>query len=151
VNRKCNNNNRRAECKTDGTKKTTTSPGQIKAHKTLNHSMQSTGSQGRLAQFLTYKARKMGKRAIRIDESYTTQTCAKCGTRVKRDLSERDISYDCGHRMDRDVNTAINVWVKFLSSDELSHQPSLKEGSFLQKWKGFATIHIPKICPQANA
>jgi putative transposase len=113
--------------------------------------MQNTGSLGRFVQFLTYKARKMGKRIIRIDESYTTQTCAKCGMRVKRDLSERDISCDCGHRMDRDVNSAVNITVKFLSSDELLHQPSLKEESFLQKWKGFATIYSPKICPPANA
>mgnify|MGYP006278709835 CR=1 FL=1 len=132
-------------------KTTTTSPRQNKAHKTLNHSLQSTGSLGRFVQFLTYKARKMGKRVIRIDESYTTQTCAKCGRTVKRELSERDIICDCGHRMDRDLNSAINIMVKFLTSDELSHQPSLKEESFLHKWKGFATIHSPKICPPANA
>jgi len=132
-------------------KKTTKSPRQNKTHKTLNHSLQNTGSLGRFVQFLTYKARKMGKRVIRIDESYTTQTCAKCGTRVKRELSERDISCDCGHRMDRDLNSAINILVKFLTSDELSHQPSLKEESFLNRWKGFATIHSPKICPPANA
>ncbi|TXT53335.1 MAG: hypothetical protein BAJALOKI1v1_2510001, partial [Promethearchaeota archaeon] len=35
--------------------------------------MQNTGSLGRLVQFLTYKAQKIGKRVIRIDESYTTQ------------------------------------------------------------------------------
>ncbi|MBD3202588.1 MAG: transposase, partial [Candidatus Lokiarchaeota archaeon] len=101
--------------------------------------------------FLTYKAQKMGKRVIRIDESYTTQTCAKCGTRVKRELSERDIICDCGHHMDRDLNSAVNIMVKFLTSDDLSHQPSLKEESFLRKWNGFSTIHSPKICPPANA
>ncbi|TFF95865.1 MAG: transposase, partial [Promethearchaeota archaeon] len=68
-----------------------------------------------------------------------------------RKLSERDISCDCGHRMDRDLNSAINILGKFLTSDELSHQPSLKEESFLHKWKGFTTIHSPKICPPANA
>jgi len=132
-------------------KKTTTSPRKNKANKTLNHSIQNTGSLGRFVQFLTYKAEKIGKRVIRIDESYTTQTCAECGRRVKRELSERDIKCDCGHRMDRDLNSAINIMVKYLTSDELSHQPSLKEESFLQKWKGFATIHSPKICPPANA
>ncbi|TFF98717.1 MAG: hypothetical protein EU547_00570, partial [Promethearchaeota archaeon] len=71
--------------------------------------------------------------------------------RVTRELSERDISCDCGHRMDRDVNSAINIMGKFLISDELSHQPSLKEESFLNRWRGFATIHSPKICPPANA
>jgi len=132
-------------------KQTTASPRQNKAHKTLNHSIQNTGSLGRFVQFLTYKAQKIGKRVIRIDESYTTQTCAKCGKRVKRELSERAITCDCGHRMDRDLNSAINIMVKFLTSDDLSHQPSLKEESFLRKWKGFSTIHSPKICPPANA
>ena len=132
-------------------KKKTTTPRQNKANKTLNHSMQNTGSLGRFVQFLTYKAQKIGKRVIRIDESYTTQTCAKCGKRVKRPLSERDIICDCGHRMDRDLNSAINIMVKFLQSADLSHQPSLKEESFLRKWNGFSATYSPKICPPANA
>ena len=78
-------------------KRKSTSPRQNKANKTLNHSIQNTGSLGRFVQFLTYKAQKRGKRVIRIDDSYTTQTCAKCGMRVKRELSERDITCDCGH------------------------------------------------------
>ena len=132
-------------------KKTTKSPRQNKANKTLNHSMQNTGSMGRFVQFLTYKARKIGKRVIRIDESYTTQTCAKCGKRVNRELSERDITCDCGHQMDRDLNSAVNIMVKFLKSDELSHKPSLKEESFLNQWNGFSTTHSPKICQPAKA
>ncbi|TFF98945.1 MAG: transposase [Promethearchaeota archaeon] len=132
-------------------KKTTKSPRKNKANKTLNHSIQNTGSLGRFVQFLTYKARKIGKRVIRIDESYTTQTCAKCGVRVKRELSERDITCDCGHQMDRDLNSAVNIMIKFLMSDNLSHQPSLKEESFLRKWNGFSTTHSPKICSPAKA
>ncbi|TXT65681.1 MAG: hypothetical protein BAJALOKI1v1_390001 [Promethearchaeota archaeon] len=132
-------------------KKTTKSPRQNKSNKTLNHSMQNTGSLGRFVQFLTYKAQKIGKRVIRIDESYTTQTCAKCGKRVKRSLSERTITCECGHQMDRDLNSAVNIMVKFLTSDDLSHQPSLKEESFLRTWKGFTATHSPKICPPANA
>jgi putative transposase len=132
-------------------KETTKSPKQNKANKTLNHSIQNTGSLGRFVEFLTYKARKRGKRVIRIDESYTTQTCAQCGKRGNRKLSERDINCDCGHQMDRDLNSAVNIMSKFLTSDALSHQPSLKEESFLRKWKGFSTTHSPEICPPANA
>ncbi len=43
-------------------KSTTKSPRQNKANKTLNHSMQNTGSMGRFVQFLTYKAQKIGKK-----------------------------------------------------------------------------------------
>ncbi|MFO8019577.1 MAG: hypothetical protein R6U96_13200 [Promethearchaeia archaeon] len=44
-----------------------------------------------------------------------------------------------------------NIMVKFLTSADLSHQPSLKEESFLKQWNGFSTTHNPKICPPANA
>ncbi len=48
-------------------------------------------------------------------------------------------------------NSAINIMVKFLISDDLSHQPSLKEESFLHQWKGFSTTHSPKIRTPAKA
>ncbi len=43
-------------------KKKSKSPRQNKCNKTLNHSMQNTGSIGRFVQFLTYKAQKIGKK-----------------------------------------------------------------------------------------
>ena len=130
----------------DKKKKTTISPRQNKANKTLNHSIQNYGSLGKFGQFLTNKAKKIGQRVIRIDESYTTQTCSKGGKRLKRKLSERDITCNCDHQMDRDLNFALNIMAKFLISDALSQQPSLKEESFLSKWNGFSTTHCPKIC-----
>jgi putative transposase len=140
-------------------KKNTGDARRNKANKTLNHSLQNTGSMGRFVEFLTYKAKQQGKRIIRIDESFTSQKCAKCGKKRKRSLSERVIMCDCGHRLDRDLNSAINIMAKFLlqkqkkefEDDGVSHQPSLNEESFLQKWKGFTTTHSPKICPPANA
>ena len=127
-------------------KKTTKSPRQNKANKTLNHSMQNTGSMGRFVKFLTYKARKIGKRLIKIDESYTTQVCCSCGLKKKRSLSERDIFCTCGNRIDRDLNSAINIMKKYLylkQSDSLLHIPSVNEESFLQMWNGFSTINSP--------
>lgn len=120
-------------------KGTKISPQQKKAKKTLHHSVQNTGSMGRFAQFLTYKAEKIGKRVIRIDESNTTKVCAKCGKKERRMLSERTIQCDCGNNIDRDLNSAINIMVKFLKT--LSHEPSVNEESFLSNWNGFTTIH----------
>jgi putative transposase len=114
---------------------------QTKARKTLHHSIQNTGSLGRFVQFVTYKAEKIGKKVIQIDEAFTTQVCAKCGEKVKRALSERFIECACGHRMDRDLNSAINLLVKFLLA--LSHEPSVNEDAFLREWTGIATIHSP--------
>ena len=126
-------------------KKTTSkSPQQNKANKTLNHSMQNTGSMGRFVQFLTYKAQRIGKRVIKIDESYTTQVCCSCGMIKKRSLSERDIVCNCGNRIDRDLNSAVNIMKKYLylkQSDNLLHQTSVNEESFLHKWNGFIMIH----------
>jgi putative transposase len=125
-------------------KNTTKSPRQNKANKTLNHSLQNTGSMGRFLQFLTYKARKIGKRIIKIDESYTTQTCCKCGLKKKRSLSERTIFCNCGNQLDRDLNSAVNIMKKYLylkHAESLLHQPSVYEESFLRKWNGFTMIN----------
>ncbi len=84
------------------------------ANRTLNHSLQSTGFLGRFVQFLTYKARKVGKRVIRIDEAQTTMRCCVCGSVRGRWLSERFIQCDCGTSFDRDQNAAVNIMVRFL-------------------------------------
>ncbi|MHA1672732.1 MAG: zinc ribbon domain-containing protein [Promethearchaeota archaeon] len=93
---------------------------------------------------MTYKAKKIGKRITKIDESYTTQTCCKCGLRKKRSLSERVIFCSCGNKIDRDLNSAVNIMKKYLyikQSEALLHQPSVYEESFLRKWNGFTMIN----------
>ncbi|MFX1342237.1 MAG: RNA-guided endonuclease InsQ/TnpB family protein [Promethearchaeota archaeon] len=96
-------------------KKTTGNPLRDQSNRTLNHSLQSTGTLGRFAEFLTYKATRVGKRVIRIDEAYTTKTCCVCGKARNRKLSERIIYCDCGTTFDRDQNAAVNLMVRFLS------------------------------------
>ena len=116
-----------------------------KARKTLNHSVQNAGFMGRLAEFLTYKAELVGKRVIRIGEERTTKACCQCGKLTPRKLHERTIECDCGNRIDRDVNSAINIMVKFLEMKRhghftfLSPLPSVNEESFLrtEAWNGF--------------
>jgi transposase len=106
--------------------------------------MQNTGSLSRFVQYLTYKARKMGKRLISIDESYTTQVCCQCGVKQKRSLVERTIFCQCGNQLDRDLNAAINIMKKYLylhQSDPLLHQPDVNTESFLRKRNGSTTIH----------
>jgi len=102
---------------------------------------------GRFVEFLTYKANKLGKEVIRIDESFTTRACCKCGKMKHRSLWERTIKCNCGNQIDRDLNSAINIMIKFLilktEFDFLSQEPSVTEESFLSKWNGFATIHSP--------
>ena len=108
-----------------------------KNQKTLNYSLQNTGHISRFVQFLTYKAEKIGKKVVKIDEKNTTKTCCVCGSKKDRKLSERTIQCNCGNQMDRDLNSAINIMSKFLHEKNLLHQSSVNEESFLHMWKGF--------------
>ena len=126
-------------------KKGTGNARKTKAQKTLNHSVHNTGFMSRFAEFLTYKAEKMGKRIIRIGENKTTKACCKCGKLSKRSLHERVITCDCGNQIDRDLNSSFNIMVKFLEMKKtgvfefLLPQPSMTEESFLlnREWNGF--------------
>ena len=122
-------------------KKGTGNTKKTKINKTLNYSVQNTGYLSRFVEFLTYKAKKMGKKVIRIDESKTTKACCKCGKLEKRAIFERIINCDCGNHIDRDLNSAINIMTRFLlvkrECDFLSHESSVDEESFLSRWNGF--------------
>ncbi|MFW9988593.1 MAG: RNA-guided endonuclease InsQ/TnpB family protein [Candidatus Odinarchaeota archaeon] len=122
-------------------KKRTGNAKKNKINKTLNHSVQNTGYMSRFVEFLTYKAEKIGKRVIRIDESKTTKACCKCGKLKKILVFERTIICDCGNHIDRDLNSAINIMTRFLVSkhkyEYLSHKSSVNEESFLTQWNGF--------------
>lgn len=91
---------------------------------------------------VTYKAKRLGKKVLPINEAYTTQICARCGVIKKRVISERVIECsNCNYRIDRDLASAINILAKFYiekdSFDNLLHEPSVNEESFFQKWNGF--------------
>ncbi len=136
-------------------------PRKNKANKTLNHSLQNMGSMGRFATFLEYKAKLAGKRIVKIDEYLTTQVCCCCGKVIKRALSERIIDCNCGNRMDRDINSAINIMIVFLLKAEtgdfgfLLPNPSVNGESFLNRFlkatERFATIHRLARCRSSDA
>ncbi len=91
----------------------------------VNRGVHNTGHLGRFVQFLTYKARKMGKKIIEIDERDTTVMCCVCGWRQEMPLWKR--IYHCEnpegcsntHDLDRDRNSDINIMVRFLSRNGL--------------------------------
>ena len=59
---------------------------------------------------LDYKAAEAGKRAVKVNPVYTSQTCSECGTRQKLKLSDRMYHCPCcGLSINRDVNAAINI------------------------------------------
>jgi putative transposase len=65
------------------------------------------------AAFLTvleYKAAEAGTRLVRVAPAGTSQVCSRCGTVVKKPLSERTHSCPgCGLVIDRDTNAALNI------------------------------------------
>jgi putative transposase len=121
-----------------------------KAKRTLNHSLQNTGFLGRFVQFLTYKAKKVGKRVIRIDEAYSTQTCCVCGAVRHRTLSERVIQCDCGTPFDRDQNAAVNIMVWFLLQQPLVNGEPLQD--FLHGLHRHTALpHLPRVADSMEA
>ena len=59
---------------------------------------------------LSYKAEEAGKRIIKINPAYTSQTCSRCGNRQKIKLSERIFDcHCCSLSIDRDFNASLNI------------------------------------------
>jgi putative transposase len=93
--------------------------GMNKYEKGLHKSMHNTGNIGRLVRFLTYKAKRQGKRVIEINERGTTRTCCCCGKQHNMPLYKRVMKCDCGNVIDRDKNSAINIMLRYLSQNGL--------------------------------
>ena len=74
----------------------------------LNQSILDAGW-GQFQQFCVAKAASAGRRVLLVDPRYTSQRCSGCGAIVKKDLSERWHSCECGTELDRDHNAAINI------------------------------------------
>ncbi len=58
---------------------------------------------------LRYKAECAGTQLVEVDPSYTSQTCPKCGSIRKKELSERWHHCDCGFECHRDVAAAMVI------------------------------------------
>ncbi len=90
-----------------------------KYEKGLHTSLHNTGNVSRFVGFLAYKAERLGKTLIEIDERNTTKTCCACGKRHDMPLWKREMICDCGNSLDRDRNSAVNIMARFLSQNAL--------------------------------
>ncbi|MBD2202250.1 transposase [Calothrix sp. FACHB-1219] len=70
----------------------------------------------RFKQRLKHQAAKRGSQVIEVSEEYTSKTCSKCG-HVHKKLGGSKIFNcpNCGHKVDRDVNGSINIFLKTIS------------------------------------
>jgi putative transposase len=83
-------------------------PNGVTAKGGLNKSIVDAGW-GMFQQFCTYKAANAGRAVLFVNPQYTSQVCSGCGQIVKKDLSERWHSCECGTELDRDHNAALNI------------------------------------------
>ncbi|WP_293148106.1 MULTISPECIES: transposase [unclassified Microcoleus] len=67
--------------------------------------------------WIDYFAAKFGKLAVAVPPHYTSQTCSQCKRRVKKSLSVRTHTCQCGCTLHRDTNAAINILLKARSRD----------------------------------
>lgn len=90
-----------------------------KYQKGLHYSLHNTGWISRLVWFLTYKAKRIGKRTVETSERKTSKRCCICGKEQDMPLYKRQYVCDCGNIIDRDRNSSINIMSYFLSQNGL--------------------------------
>ena len=94
---------------TRSAKGTVETPGKNVAAKSgLNRSLADTGI-SQFTKILVHKAESAGRLVIFVDPKNTSQYCSSCGVRVSKTLSQRIHSCDCGLKIGRDHNAAINI------------------------------------------
>jgi putative transposase len=64
--------------------------------------------------WLEYFGWKFGKITIAVPPHYTSQDCPACGVRMKKSLSTRTHTCQCGYVEDRDIAASINILQKGL-------------------------------------
>jgi putative transposase len=76
---------------------------------------------------LTYKAEEAGRKLVKVNPAYTTQTCSACGYRQAKKLGDRTHKCSCGLTLDRDVNAARNILRLGLQSQVgIAHQEAVR-------------------------
>ncbi len=79
--------------------------------------------------WLDYFGYKYGKITVAVSPYNTSQNCSSCGEKVQKSLSTRThVCTHCNYVEDRDVNAAINILQKGLST--VGHTGSYKLGEF---------------------
>jgi putative transposase len=66
--------------------------------------------------WLEYFGKVFKRITIAVNPAYTSQECSSCGMVVKKSLSTRTHVCQCGCRLDRDENAAVNILTKGIST-----------------------------------
>jgi len=71
---------------------------------------------GNFLDVLTHKAECAGRRLMKVNPAYTSQTCSRCGTRTVHELKDRMFCCPCGYSAGRDENASLNILALGLQS-----------------------------------
>lgn len=90
--------------------------------KKLNRSIKENWGLGKFRTHLAYKAKLHDVQIVEINEAYTSKTCSNCGIKHQMSLSNRTYKCECGMIIDRDINSAINIFNRYKKNQELSYK-----------------------------
>lgn len=89
---------------------------QVNGNKTISRGIADV-AWGQFVQFTTYKAEGAGRGVALVNPRGTTQVCSRCSVIVPKDLSVRVHDCpNCGLKLNRDHNAALNILARGLSS-----------------------------------
>jgi putative transposase len=74
-------------------------------------------SWSRFIQMLQYKAERAGVEVVKVEPKGTTQMCSNCGKEIYKKLWNRKHICECGLKIDRDHNSAINILKRALGQE----------------------------------
>lgn len=73
-------------------------------------------SHGKFHDYISWKAKMMGKIVVDQNEAFTTKTCYQCGFLNDIGSSKIYSCAHCGHQSDRDIQSSLNILTKFMGS-----------------------------------
>lgn len=97
-----------------------------------------------LEQFLTYKAEEKQIKIVKVDPSYTSQKCSKCGHTKKKNRNGSNFKcLSCGFQINADLNASRNIKQNWLE-EQVSQQAGLSSISLLFQPKEILVRNKPQ-------
>lgn len=92
-----------------------------------------------LEQFLKYKAEEKGIQVIKIDPSYTSQKCSKCGHTERKNRSSSNFKcLKCGYTANADLNASRNIKQNWVEGQRPKNQVALSINQSFQQDENLA-------------
>lgn len=97
-------------------------------------------------QRLEWKCNMTGREFVYQDESYTTQTCTKCGS-LSKPKDRVYNCFNCNSRFHRDINAARNIWLRWRIDAEKMYTAKLLK---LRKTSKIDIVHTVETIPKTR-